>query len=215
MTSATRTTMIRLTVIPPRPVKASGFSLGGRIVGAALLHLGNHQDLGLLQAPLRAIAVAITVTVAITAVSARALLGFRQRRPDNTRPRGLKPIHRLDRSPSAGLAALDDEQGASSGSSKQGSVGKAECRRTVDQNPVERLLVFGDDLSVARDREGIGKIRRQGTTRQEPQILLLRLDDMSGERVLGGEQLAHPRSVALGFECRLAKIAVDRQDPPL
>src|SRR5579884_975649 len=128
--------MMRVAVIrPPSLPLASGFGLDERSLGFALLHLRDHQNLGLLHPSLRAvaitvpIAVTIAVTVAITAIAAGAVGGLGQGCAENPAAGCLEPIERLDCGARAGLPGLDDEQRAARRGSEQRRVGQAERRR--------------------------------------------------------------------------------------
>src|SRR6185295_15483128 len=105
----------------------------------------DHQDFGLVDAALRAIA--ITVAIAVTAVTDPALHRLGERCSQDPGARRLETIQRFDRRPRPCLAAFDDKESGSGGGREQWRVGKPEAGRTVDDDEVEAVANLGDDLA--------------------------------------------------------------------
>ena len=124
----------------------------------------------------------------------------------------FEPVQRLDRSARAGPRAFDDEQHFARRRGEQRRIGKPERRRPIDHDELEPLARLGDDLADAARRQEVCGARRNRSARQQPQVLMLGLDDMIVDSIVGRQELAQPDVLARGLERWLAKVAVDQQD---
>ena len=92
------------------------------------------------------------------------------------------------------------------GGGKQRRIGKAQCRRPVDDDQVELLARLGDDLAhrgVDSRSAGLGG---SGPLDSSDEIGVLGLEHMVAQRIVGGQQLAEADLVDRRLERRLAKV---------
>ena len=98
---------------------------------------------------------------------------------------------------------------ASNGASASPSVGGPSIT-TSSKRSLASAMIF----RMRPGRQEVGGARRNRPARQKPQILVLGLDDMIVDAIVGRQELAQADRLARGLERRLAKVAVDQQHGP-